>query len=182
MKKALIVLLVIVLPVVFLSASADPIDKAPDMKRILEKVERYIERNPPAAVKAVFNFFSDLIGAPQSAKDCKDGTYKGESIYDDYKYKHVISLKIKGGKILEVNYDEVKKDGNGKRDNKKYCAEMKKGSGASPADVYPVYEKQLVKHQDPGKVDAVSGATYSLYRFKSAAVRALMKARSDNRK
>lgn len=145
----------------------------------LEKVERYIERHRVADVKTVFDFFIDLISAPMTPKGCKDGTFNGESIYDDYKYKHVISLTIKDEKIVSIDYDEVKEDGTGKRNNKKYCEEMKKGTGVSPAEAYPQYEQRLLEHQDLSKVDAVSGASYSLYRFRTSAVRALIKARKD---
>ncbi len=147
------------------------------VEKVMEKVERYIEVHRQSDVAAVVDFYMDLISAPISAKGCKDGVFKGESIYDNYKYKHVVSLTIKNEKITAIEYDEVKKDGHGKRGDKKYCAEMKAGSGASPADVYPVYEKQFIKSQDLKKMDAISGATYSLYRFRTAVIRALIKAK-----
>ena len=145
----------------------------------LTKVEQYIERHHISNVKTVFDFFVDLISVPLTPKGCKDGTFKGESILDDYKYKHVISLTIKDEKIVSIDYDEVKKDGTGKRNNKKYCEEMKKGTGVSPAEAYPQYEQRLLEHQDISKVDAVSGASYSLYRFRTSAIRALIEAQED---
>ncbi len=148
------------------------------VEKVMEKVERYIEVHSPSDVKAVFDFYIDLISAPISARGCKDGVFKGESIYDNYKYKHVVSLTIKNEKITAIEYDEVKKDGHGKRGDKKYCAEMKAGSGASPAEAYPVYENQFIKSQDLKLMDAISGATYSLYRFRTAVIRALLKAQN----
>ena len=147
-----------------------------EMDKALEKVEQYIERHHVPDVKAVFEFFMDLFSAPTSPKECRDGKYQGESIYDDYHYKHVVTLEIKDGKIISLHYDEVKKDGAGKRGNNEYCAQMKQGTGASPAEAYPLYERRMLEHQDLMKVDAVSGATYSLYRFRTAVLRALLKA------
>ena len=41
-------------------------------------------------------------------------------------------------------------------------------TGTTPAIAYPVMEKQMLEEQDMMSVDAVSGATYSLYRFRYA--------------
>jgi major membrane immunogen (membrane-anchored lipoprotein) len=154
-------------------------DSAISTETPITKVERYIERHEIVDIKAVFDFFIDLISAPMTPKGCKDGTFKGESIVDYYKYKHVISLTIKDEKIVSIDYDEVKEDGSGKRNDKKYCEEMKKGTGVSPAEAYPQYEQRLLERQDLSKVDAVSGASYSFYRFRTSAIRALLKAQKE---
>ena len=49
-------------------------------------------------------------------------------------------------------------------------------TGTSPAIAYPEMEKQLLEKQEMWEVDATSGATYSLYRFRYAVTLALMKA------
>jgi len=49
-------------------------------------------------------------------------------------------------------------------------------SGTSPSIAYPIYEQELIKNQDYMKVDAVTGATYSLYRFRMAVAKAFEKA------
>ena len=157
--------------------SSGPSTISLEKEKVLEKIEQYIERHRVLDVKAVFEFFMDLFPVPASPKGCRDGKYQGESIYDDYQYKHVVDLEIKDAKIISIHYDEVKKDGHGKRGDKEYCARMKQGSGASPAEAYPVYETGMMEHQDLMKVDAVSGATYSLYRFRTAVLRALLKAK-----
>ncbi|MCP4147927.1 MAG: hypothetical protein GY757_09260, partial [bacterium] len=76
------------------------------VEKVMEKVERYIEVHRQSDVAAVVDFYMDLISAPISAKGCKDGVFKGESIYDNYKYKHVVSLTIKNEKITAIEYDE----------------------------------------------------------------------------
>ncbi len=53
---------------------------------------------------------------------------------------------------------EVKKDGKGKQEDEEYCEEM------------------LLSTQNMMEVDAVSGASYSLHRFRLAMTIALMKA------
>jgi major membrane immunogen (membrane-anchored lipoprotein) len=50
-------------------------------------------------------------------------------------------------------------------------------TGTTPAQAYPQMKQQLLERQNSIEVDAVSGATYSLYRFRYALAVALMKAR-----
>lgn len=47
-------------------------------------------------------------------------------------------------------------------------------SGTTPAIAYPKYENQMLQNQDFNQVDAVSGASYSNYRFKLAILYAIM--------
>lgn len=49
--------------------------------------------------------------------------------------------------------------------------------GTTPKIAYPILEKQLIEKQDVLKIDAVTGATYSLYRFRYAVIIALIKAK-----
>jgi len=49
-------------------------------------------------------------------------------------------------------------------------------SGTNPAIAYPNMERQLINKQNLEKLDAVSGATYSLYRFRYAGIMALIQA------
>ncbi|MCG8580988.1 MAG: FMN-binding protein [Bacteroidales bacterium] len=112
---------------------------------------------------------------PVEAITAADGVYTGESPYDAYDYKHVVKLTIKSGKITAIDYNEVHKNGIGKEENEQYNIEMSAG-GAMPSDAYPQMEKQLLEVQNMLQVDAVSGATYSLNRFRYALLVALMKA------
>ena len=54
-------------------------------------------------------------------------------------------------------------------------------TGTSPALAYPKMEQSLVDRQNFEQVDAVSGASYSLYRFRYAVMEALIKARLQGR-
>lgn len=142
-----------------------------NMHFILETSE--IERVDQEFAKLIKSY-----GLPISAEGCADGTFIGESPYDAYDYKHIVKLTIKNQKIIDVDYDEINYDGIGKQNNKEYCEEMSV-SGTTPAIAYPVYENGLMEKQNMLKVDAVTGATYSLYRFRYAVTVALMKARLE---
>ena len=111
---------------------------------------------------------------PTTAKGLPDGVYTGESPADAFDYKHIIKIEIKDEKIVSVDYNEIKEGGQGKQEDQKYCKEMSI-SGTSPDIAYPIMEKQLIEKQNANEIDAVSGATYSLYRMRYALAIALMK-------
>jgi major membrane immunogen (membrane-anchored lipoprotein) len=133
------------------------------------------ETSPVGKVDTLFRQLIEVYGLPTNSSGIQDGTYTGSSPYDAFDYKHVVEIRIEEGKIVEVDYNEVKWDGKGKQEDMEYCEEMS-ASGTTPAIAYPAMEKQLLAAQDIMKVDAVSGATYSLYRFRYAVTVALMKA------
>lgn len=136
-----------------------------------------IETSDIPKVDSIFSQYIKGSSLPVDAKGCEDGEYTGESPYDAFDYKHSVTLTIKDEKITDIDYNEIyKKDGLGKQEDKEYCEEMG-AAGTTPAEAYPHMEKQLLQKQDMTKVNAVSGATYSLYRFRYAVTVALMKAR-----
>ena len=47
-------------------------------------------------------------------------------------------------------------------------------SGTTPAIAYPKYESGMLDKQNFNEIDAVSGASYSLYRFKLAILYAML--------
>lgn len=134
-----------------------------------------LETHPINEVDTLFWKLINAYNLPTNTDSVADGTYTGESPYDAYDYNHVVKLTIKGGEITEVIYNEVHKDGSDKKSDKKYNEEMSV-TGTSPAIAYPEMEKQLLEKQEMWEVDATSGATYSLYRFRYAVTLALMKA------
>jgi len=134
-----------------------------------------LETHPIDETDTLFWKLINAYDLPVSTQRAADGTYTGESPYDQFDYKHVVELTIEGQKITMVNYNEVHKDGSDKKSDKKYNEQMS-AAGTSPAIAYPDMEKQLVEKQEMWEVDAMSGATYSLYRFRYAVTLALMKA------
>ena len=134
-----------------------------------------IEPSPPADVDTYFKQMIQGFELPISAEGAKDGTYIGATPYDAFDYRHEVKIKIEGGEIVEVDYNEVKKDGHGKQEDVEYCEEMSV-TGTTPAIAYPIMEEMLLAEQNMMQVDAVSGATYSLYRFRLAVTVALMQA------
>ena len=105
----------------------------------------------------------------------QDGTYKGESDYDERGWKVVHSITIKDGKITESAFGYADKDGNMKADDEEYNKNMKDKSGVSSKEATEQLNAQLVKTQDVDAVEVVSGATHTSDNF-TVATKALLAA------
>ena len=124
-------------------------------------MHKLIERSHPDTVDKYLDYYA--------------GKYHGESPYDDYMYKHIVSFTVENSKLSEIEYDEVHEDGHSKKSDSVYNAEMNNNAyGSAPRVTYDNYEKQLLEHQNFKDVDAISGATYSKYRLKYAFWRAVL--------
>ena len=140
---------------------------------VLEKLHWIIERSDMKTVRAKFqeicndNHFSSIVSG------LKDGNYIGETPFDDYGYKHSVRFEMKNGCVISIDYDEIHRDGHAKQHDNEYCRNMLQ-SGTTPAIAYPSYESAMLKNQDFNKIDAVSGASYSLFRFKLAILYAVL--------
>ncbi len=139
----------------------------------LDKLHLIIERSSIDSVKVHYAKIMTALNLPLTSLKLPDGQYHGESPYDDYNYKHEVTFEVKEGKLISVDYDEVHKLGNGKQNDTTYCKKMSV-SGTTPAIAYPIYEKALLQTQNAEAIDAVSGASYSLYRLKLAIAYALL--------
>ena len=142
---------------------------------ILEKIHWIIERSDMNKVRQGFQKICDENRFSSLVSGLKDGPYKGASPADDYKYRHEVTFEMKGGKMISVDYDEIHTDGHAKQHDEEYGKRMLQ-SGTTPAIAYPNYENQMLKKQDFNQVDAVSGASYSDYRFRLAILYAILNA------
>lgn len=145
----------------------------PQKLAVLQQLHWIVERSDVPTLRTEFqkicqsNRFSSVVSG------LKDGKYRGSTPEDDYGYRHEVSFEMKGGKMISVDYDEIHRDGHSKRHDVEYGKQMIK-NGTTPAIAYPSYESQMLGKQDFNQVDGVSGATYSLYRFRLAVLYAIL--------
>ena len=140
---------------------------------VLEKLHLIIERSDMNKVRSEFQKICNDHQFPSLVSGLKDGTYKGATPFDDYNYKHEVVFEMKNGKMISIDYDEIHRDGHGKQHDEEYCKKMLQ-SGTTPAIAYPKYELGMLNKQNFNEIDAVSGASYSLYRFKLAILYAML--------
>ena len=147
-------------------------------KSALVSLHFMMETSPVDEVDTMFRQLIEIYKLPFTASEAKDGIYHGVCPYDAFDYRHEVQIEIKEGKIAAVDYNEVHKDGKGKQEDVEYCEEMSV-AGTTPAIAYPEMEEMLLSTQNMMEVDAVAGASYSLYRFRYAVSLALMQAILD---
>jgi len=140
---------------------------------ILQKLHWIIERSDMDKVRSEFQKICNDHHLPELVSGLKDGTYKGATPFDDYAYKHEVVFEMKNGKMISIDYDEIHRTGHAKQHDEEYCKNMLQ-SGTTPAIAYPKYESGMLNKQNFNEIDAVSGASYSLYRFKLAILYAML--------
>lgn len=92
----------------------------------------------------------------------KDGTYRAEyTDFDEHGWKEYAVVTVKDGKISDVDFDSVNKDGGRKSENEAYREAMEPVANTYPGKFYPELEAQLKEKQDPAKIETVAGATVS---------------------
>lgn len=103
-----------------------------------------------------------------------DGTYKVEAKeFDEKGWKEHVELVVKDGKISEVTYDAVDKDGKMKTADATYKEKMEAASQTYPEKYMKELADQLIEMQSVNEVDVVTGATHSSENFKKLATEAL---------
>lgn len=121
-------------------------------------------------------------GAPK--KTYVDGTYKATYDYiDSHGWKSFVEVTIKGDKITAAKFDYINPAGKLKSKDAKYNKSMK---AASKTKTYPALytlalKNSLIKTQNIGKVDSITGATTSSNNFKTLAKVALANAKKGNK-
>lgn len=108
----------------------------------------------------------------------KDGTYTGESAFDEHGFKVVHSITVKDGKITESAFGYEDEKGMLKADNEEYNTNMKAKSGVSSKEATDKLNADLIEAQNASDVEVVTGATHTSENFKMA-TEALLKAAEE---
>lgn len=165
MKKKLVLLLSLVLLISCSEKGKEEIGKEKFYSNLVGKVEGATNAS---SLYTTFKNHYEKGELYYSVENLKDGFYEGRSGKDNYGYEHVITFEVANGKIIKVNYDEIKGE-NGKKFDENYWENM----GINLSKVYEKYEKQLIEKQNMMDLDQVAGASYSLYRMRLAFSKAI---------
>ena len=108
----------------------------------------------------------------------KDGFYSAQAAeFDSFGWKEYVSLRVSGGRIIVVEYNAFNPSGFIKSWDMNYMRTMNAVSGTYPNAYARSYSGQLLKYQDTGRVEALTGATASCHAFIRLAEAALQSAR-----
>ena len=119
-----------------------------------------------------------LVGCSSSEVKMLDGYYTAEAAeFNGHGWKEYITIYVHKNAIITVEYDARNASGFIKSWDMEYMRQMNIADGTYPNKYSREYIEALLSRQDPDKVDAVAGATYS-----HAAFQLLAKAAIENAK
>lgn len=137
-------------------------------------------------MKRILLFFLALLLAAALLTACgggtglKDGYYTAQAAEFNHGWKEYITIMVKGGSIVSVEYNAENPSGFIKSWDNAYMQNMLHTSGTYPNEYTRFYAAQLLERQEADRIDALSGATSSYGSFQKLAAAVLEQARKGD--
>lgn len=110
----------------------------------------------------------------------QDGYYTAQAAEYSHGWKEYITIMVKGGSIVSVEYNAENPSGFIKSWDNAYMQNMLHTSGTYPNEYTRFYAAQLLERQEADRIDALSGATSSYGSFQKLAAAVLEQARKGD--
>ncbi len=107
----------------------------------------------------------------------QDGYYTAQAAEFSHGWKEYITIMVKGGSIVSVEYNAENASGFIKSWDNAYMQNMLHSNGTYPNEYTRYYANQLLEGQGEGSIDAISGASSSHGSFQLLAKAVLEQAR-----
>lgn len=104
---------------------------------------------------------ASLLTACGSPTGLQDGYYTAQAAEFNFGWKEYITILVKGGSIISVEYNAENASGFIKSWDNTYMQNMLQVSGTYPNEYTRYYANQLLEGQGEEGIDALSGATSS---------------------
>ena len=110
----------------------------------------------------------------------QDGYYTAQAADFSYGWKEYITIMVKGGNIVSVEYNAENASGFVKSWDNTYMQAMLHTTGTYPNEYTRFYASQLLDGQGDGKIDALTGATSSYGSFQKLAAAVIEQAKQGD--
>lgn len=110
----------------------------------------------------------------------QDGYYTAQAAEFSHGWKEYITIMVKGGNIVSVEYNALNASGFIKSWDSNYMQNMLHSNGTYPNEYTRYYANQLLEGQGNGSIDALSGASSSHASFQKLATTVLEQARQGD--
>lgn len=110
----------------------------------------------------------------------QDGYYTAKAAEFSHGWKEYITIMVKGGKIVSVEYNAENLSGFIKSWDSNYMQNMLHANGTYPNEYTRYYAGQLLKGQGEGTIDALAGASSSHSSFQKLAAAVVEQARKGD--
>ena len=107
----------------------------------------------------------------------RDGYYTAQAAEFSHGWKEYITIMVKGGSIVSVEYNAENASGFIKSWDNAYMQNMLHSNGTYPNEYTRYYASQLLEGQGQGQIDALSGASSSWGSFQKLSEAVLEQAR-----
>ena len=110
----------------------------------------------------------------------RDGYYTAQASDYNYGWKEYITIMVKGGGIVSVEYNAENASGFIKSWDNAYMQTMLHSNGTYPNEYTRYYAGQLLENQGEGSIDGITGATSSHDSFEKLVEAVLEQARKGD--
>ena len=121
-----------------------------------------------------------LLTACGSQTALQDGYYTAQASEFSHGWKEYITILVKGGSIISVEYNAENASGFIKSWDNAYMQNMLHSNGTYPNEYTRYYAGQLLDGQGQGEIDAISGASSSHGTFQMLSQAVLEQARKGD--
>ena len=121
-----------------------------------------------------------LLTACGDQTELQDGYYTAQAAEFSHGWKEYITILVKGGDIISVEYNAENASGFIKSWDNAYMQTMLHSNGTYPNEYTRGYANQLLERQGEGGIDAITGATSSHTSFQILAQAVLEQARKGD--
>ncbi len=123
---------------------------------------------------------ASMMTACGGGTELQDGYYTAQAGEFSHGWKEYITILVKGGEIISVEYNAENASGFIKSWDNAYMQTMLHSNGTYPNEYTRYYANQLLEGQGEGNIDAISGATSSHESFQKLAQAVLEQARKGD--
>ena len=123
---------------------------------------------------------ASMLTACGGGTELQDGYYTAQAGEFSHGWKEYITILVKGGEIISVEYNAENASGFIKSWDNAYMQTMLHSNGTYPNEYTRYYANQLLEGQGEGNIDAISGASTSHESFQKLAQAVLEQARKGD--
>lgn len=113
-------------------------------------------------------------------EELQDGYYTAQASEYDFGWKEYVTIMVKGGKIVSVEYNAENASGFIKSWDNAYMQNMLHSNGTYPNEYTRYYAGEFLEKQGKEEIDALSGATSSYDSFQMLEAAVLEQARKGD--
>ena len=121
-----------------------------------------------------------LLSACGGSAELQDGYYTAQAEAFSHGWKEYITIMVKGGKIVSVEYNAENLSGFIKSWDSNYMQNMLHANGTYPNEYTRYYAGQLLDGQGEGTIDALTGASSSCSSFQKLSAAVVEQARQGD--